>query len=138
MYLLGDLEKRLAGVEAHFSELDDDKTDFTPFITKVAGTLFSNTLMEEFALLTQDQIGPTVEFYHQIRTLNQMADDMRSERYTCLTHKRKKALLRDMLKMDNRAMLSAKAALRVLDDALNIPSDQRISHLEAKYANDRA
>ena len=66
-----------------------------------------------------------VEFYHQIKTLNQMAEDIRSDRYKVLALGRREAALLDFVRVDHQAMVNAEAALRVIEVSLGLPAVQR-------------
>jgi hypothetical protein len=125
------------GAEGRFAQAEADGEAFTPFITKVAGTLFATALTSDIVYLETDEIGPVVEFYHQIKTLNQMADDMRTERYALLPPNRKKALLLDLVRLDHKAAESAEAALAVLEKSLDLAPGQRLATWRVRLTPER-
>lgn len=125
LYLLGDLERRLAAVAALFEQADAREPGFTPFVTTVAGTLFLDSLTSELVYLETNEIGPVVAFYQQIKTLNQMADDMRTDRCAALTPGRKQAILSGLVRVDYYAMVIAEDTLRRLEVSLDLPQHLR-------------
>lgn len=138
LYLQGSLEARLTAVETRFAEAERTDEDFSPFVTKVAGTLFLDSLTNDLVLLDTHEIGPIVEFYHQIKTLNQMAEDMRTDRFAGLSLERKKAILLDLIRMDYRALINAAMALRVLESSLGLPESMHVTTKQAELAPRRA
>ncbi len=125
LYSQGTFGEKATRVRAAFADPSaktghTDATPYTPFVTRVSGTMFDERLISDVDVLKEAEIKPLVTFYHQIRMINQMADDMRSDRYRTLSLDRKEAVLVDLFLMEHKATELAEDAIRVLEDELNI------------------
>lgn len=122
IYTQGTLRQKQAGVEDAFAlaRTNGEEKTYTPFVTRVAGTLFDDRLAREVDILEPDEIKPVVLFYHQIRTLNEMATEMRSDRYAALSLIRKKKALHDLFLAEHKAADHAYDALLVLENVLKL------------------
>ena len=138
LYLLGGLDSRLAGVRARFREAEAASEDFVPFVTKVAGTLFLNDLTDQLVYLETHEIGPVVEFYHQIK--NSQPD---GGGYTFGPLQGSGAgaagggASRIFVRVDHQAMVNAEAALRVIEVSLGLPAVQRLASKKTRLSPGR-
>lgn len=137
LYLLGEFDDRIDGARDAFKQAEERGEEFTPLVTKVSGAIFLEALLEDLVLLKTDEIEPIISFFHQINMLNQMASDMRTDRFGSLSSPRKEAMLCDLIRMDYRATILAEKALKVLEKKLNLPDSQRLDARKARLESER-
>lgn len=137
LYLLGEFDDRMNGVRDAFKQAEERGEEFTPLVTQISGAVFLEALLEDLVLLKTDEIEPVVSFFHQINMLNQMASDMRADRFGSLSSRRKETMLCDLIKMDYRATILAENALKVLERKLNLPDSQRVDARKARLEPER-
>lgn len=127
MYSQGPLKDKLERVRLAFANGPKDakgNVDYTPFVTKVSEPLFEARLVNDVDVLENEEIRLIVGFYHHMRLIAQMANDMRSERYEKLPPHRKEAVLRDMFLIEHRAQLEAEETLLYLEGILGLADEK--------------
>lgn len=88
---------------------------FVPFVPSQKHNDVFEAISGNIHILPGQTIGPVVAYYQQIRSIELLSQDMRSEAYANLPTERREAVLRDYLGINAHALTLADEALHALN-----------------------
>ncbi|WP_172328970.1 hypothetical protein [Mangrovicoccus sp. HB161399] len=109
--------KKKAVAEAFAAARRAGDQGYTPYVTKLAVPLMGERISRDAELLDSEELQLVLSFYNQVLSLNQMIEEMQTDRFRTLSLNRKEKILHDMYRVENRLVLNAGAALKLLEQA---------------------
>lgn len=134
LFQIGDHDFRLQFVRATFEDYRQRGKNYTPFVTSASGYFLIDRLAEDLVLLEQDEIRRVVRFYRQIKLIDELNADLKTDKFAALELDRKEQIILDLERTYHRATIMAEKALHELERALEIPVEERLEARKAKLS----
>ena len=111
------LDASMEEAQRHFADPAQSET-YVPFIPRRKNDAVFEAILPEIHVLPEKVIYPVVVYYAQIRLIDNVTADMRTEEYANLPAERRCHLLVDYLKLLKYALVLARKALFSLEDGI--------------------
>lgn len=113
----GSIRDALDTIDASFAT-ETPESPFVPFVPSQKHNEVFEALVGDIQILPTRTIGPVVAYYQQVRSIELMAENMRSESYARLASDRRKAVLRDYLGLIEHGFRLADEAVCAIDRSI--------------------